>query len=95
MKRRAFYQMAVFAVASIGFMASCGEDPVEPTAELPVADGTVQISFRNIPGNDPQVSVGAGDVVAVSLLIEKAANGTRPRSCASMKPMRSIREVRR
>ncbi len=78
MNRRAFYKMAMLAVASVGFLASCGEDPEPPTATLPEATGTVIISFRNFPGNDPSVNAAPGDVVAVSVLMEKAANGTRP-----------------
>lgn len=78
MNRRVFNKFAMLAVASVGFLAGCGDDPEPPTTTLPEPNGTVVISFRNFPGNDPSVTAGPGDVVAVSVLMEKATNGARP-----------------
>jgi hypothetical protein len=86
MKRRVFYKMAMLAVASIGLLASCGDD-TEPTpggpddpalAALPADNGTVEISFTNIPGTDPTVSAAAGQEVSVSVRIKKTPSGSRP-----------------
>lgn len=70
--------MALLAFAGVGFFSSCGEDVEPPTTTLPEATGTVIISFRNFTGTDPSVNAAPGDVVAVSVLLEKATNGGRP-----------------
>jgi hypothetical protein len=86
MNRRVFNKFAMLAVASVGFLAGCGDDteptpggPDDPAMEvIPADNGTVEISFTNIPGTDPSVSAAAGQEVSVSVRIKKTPNGSRP-----------------
>lgn len=86
MKKRAFFKVAMLAVASMGFLASCGDD-TEPTpggpddpalAALAADNGTVEIFFTNIAGTDPSISAAAGQNVTVSVRIKKTPDGSRP-----------------
>jgi hypothetical protein len=78
MRKISYYFFAMLAFVNLSLLTGCGEDPEPPTATLPEPDGTVIITFRNFPGNDPSVTAAPNDVVAVSVLMEKSANGTRP-----------------
>lgn len=80
MKRISSYLFTLLAFTGLSLMTSCGDDTEDPTATLPEPDGTVQIEFRNIPGNDPAISASAGDVVVVSVKMTKGTQtgATRP-----------------
>jgi hypothetical protein len=74
----------LFLALIIGFMTSCGVTPeVQPVTEdfsLPLAEGTLDLSFTDtkLSGASPSVVAASGDNVNVSLLIKKTASGGKP-----------------
>lgn len=79
MKKISSYLFALLMLVSFSFLTSCGNEPDPlPTEELPEANGTVKISFRNIPGTEPSINAAPGDLLVVSVLMEKSPDGARP-----------------
>ena len=80
MKKLSYLFLAIIAM----FIASCGiTTEVQPVTEdfsLPVADGTLDLSFTDARLNvaSPSVVAASGDNVNVSLLIKKTATGGKP-----------------
>ncbi len=78
---KSFFNYGVMLFASMGLVLlnSCGTDPEPPDTTLPEPDGTVQISFLNIPGSgDVSTTASAGDVVAIAVQVQKSTGGNRP-----------------
>jgi hypothetical protein len=79
MKRISSYLFALMAFASLSFLTGCGEDVEDPATPLPAADGTIIIDFTNFPNTGtPTVDAASGDVITVSVRMQKSPNGTRP-----------------
>lgn len=77
MRKISSYLLALLAFASMTFLTTgCGDDPEDPITPLPEATGTVGITFRNYSSST--VSASPGDVLIVSVLMEKSASGGRP-----------------
>ena len=80
MKKLSFLFLALVAL----FITSCGVTPdVQPVTDnfsLPVADGTLDLTFTDAKLNvaSPSVVAASGDNVNVSLLIKKTATGGKP-----------------
>lgn len=80
MKKLSYLFLAIIAM----YITACGITPdVQPVTEnfsLPVADGTLDLSFTDTKLNvtAPSVVAASGDNVNVSLLIKKTATGGKP-----------------
>lgn len=76
MRKMKSYLFALLAASSLLVLNGCGEDVETPDAELPLADGTVQIEFLNYASGT--VAASAGDFISVAVQVQKSTGGNRP-----------------